>query len=408
MLREIVGIARDAARSTWCSSPATSTTPRRRPPRPSSWSSARCSALRRAPAPRWSRSPATTTTPPRSTPTGRCAEAAGITLVGTVRTAGQRRRGRVHRPVDRRAGDGRRAAVPVPALRGAGRRAARRTRPAENTSAYDQQLRDILGSAHRGLPRRRGEPGDGPPHRAGRRGWAAASGPRSRSSSTRCPPAIFPVDAHYVALGPPAPAADAGRRRARCTTAERRWPSTSASRRTRRSSASSRPRPARRPRSPTSRSPAGRRLRTVRGTLAELSALARRWSATTSCGSWCASRPGPGCARRSRRCCRTRWRCASTRSSPRPSTAARPRRRSRAHPGRAVRASTSARRGVADPRVRGAVRRAARASARSELMRPVLLEMDGFAVVPRADHRRLHRRRLLRAGRADRRRASPR
>ena len=35
-------------------------------------------------------------------------------------------------------------------------------------------------------------------------------------------------------------------------------------------------------------------------------------------------------------------------------------------------------------------------------MRPVLLDMDGFAVVPRPDHRRLHRRRLLRAGRADR------
>ena len=43
---------------------------------------------------------------------------------------------------------------------------------------------------------------------------------------------------------------------------------------------------------------AGRRLRTVRGTVAELSALARRWSATTSCGSGCASPPGPGCGRR--------------------------------------------------------------------------------------------------------------
>ena len=49
-----------------------------------------------------------------------------------------------------------------------------------------------------------------------------------------------------------------------------------------------------------------------------------RWSATTSSGSGCASPPGPGCGRRSRRCSPTRWRCASTLSSPHPLAAARP------------------------------------------------------------------------------------
>ena len=47
--------------------------------------------------------------------------AAGITLVGSVRTADTRRRGELRRPLDRRAGQRRRPAVPVPALRGPGR-----------------------------------------------------------------------------------------------------------------------------------------------------------------------------------------------------------------------------------------------------------------------------------------------
>ena len=61
----------------------------------------------------------------------------------------------------------------------------------------------------------------------------------------------------------------------------------------------------------------GRRLRTVRGTVAELEARRRLASAMTTCGPGYASRPVPGCARRSPASCRTPSRSASTPSSPR-------------------------------------------------------------------------------------------
>ena len=48
----------------------------------------------------------------------------------------------------------------------------------------------------------------------------------------RVPAAIFPIDAHYVALGPPAPPPVAAGGRAGALLRVRRWPSTSASRTT--------------------------------------------------------------------------------------------------------------------------------------------------------------------------------
>ena len=165
----------------------------------------------------------------------RSTEAAGITLVGTVRTAEQRRRGRVHRPVDRRAGDGRRAAVPVPALRGAGRRADRAAPRPRTPAPTTSMVRDILGQPR---PRRsrdgRGEPGDGAPDRARRHVRRRRAGRAVDLRVRACRPAIFPADAHYVALGHLHRRQTHRRRRARCTTAGRRWPSTSASRTTRR------------------------------------------------------------------------------------------------------------------------------------------------------------------------------
>ena len=130
---------------------------------------------------------------------------------------------------------------------------------------------------------------------------------------------------------------------------------------------------------------AGRRLRTVRGTVADLAARATS-SATTSCGSTSANRPAPGCARTSRGAAQrardphrpgvrrpvTHGRAVDRDRTP-PSelfadycAAARRRRRRGCTP-----CSTAARRGdqparPADDRDR-------------LLMRPVRLDMDGFA-----------------------------
>ena len=88
------------------------------------------------------------------------------------------------------------------------------------------------------------------------------------------------------------------RRPARCTTAARRSRSTSASRRTRRVVCLVEATPGTPARVTDMPITAGRRLRTVRGTRRGARGAGRD-SATTSCGSACASRPGPGCGRRS-------------------------------------------------------------------------------------------------------------
>ena len=174
----------------------------------------------------------------------------------------------------------------------------------------------LIARAHRRVPDRRGQPRDGPPDGARAARSVAVSAPHSRSSSTRCPRRSSRGRALRRARSP-APAAVARRAGAGALLAVRRWPSTSASRTTRVSSCWSRPHPPRRLGSPRSRSPPAGGCGRCAARSPSSPACATR-SATTCCASGCASRPARGCARRSRSCCRTRWRCGSTRSSPRP------------------------------------------------------------------------------------------
>ena len=216
---------------------------------------------------------------------------------------------------------------------------------------------------------------------------------------------------------PPAPAADAARALPGALQRRRRSRWTSASRTTPASSAWSRPTPATPARITDIPITAGRRLRTVHGTARRARGAAPTNSATTTCGCTLreptraglrdddrrrpAQRPGgahrPGVRRRRR-----------TRGTarPRPAPTGRPGSCSptTAPPGQ-----------VSRPAGRGAVRRAARRGHRRRrrradaaadegrnTMRPVLLDMDGFASFRDAGARRLHRRRLLRPGRPDR------
>ena len=272
---------------------------------------------------RSSRSPGTTTTPPPSTRTGPFAGAAGITLVGSVRD-GRRPAAWSSSPPGRPASGSTVAVLPFLSQRYAVRAAELvAPTPAENTSDYDEH-------GPRGPGQR--SPTGSPPDAVNVvmahltvLGGKFGGGERAAQSifEYRVPAAVFPAEAHYVALGHlhrrqtlPAPcpvhycgaplAVDFGEQD---NTPVVCW---------------SRPRPARPPRSPTSRSrPAGGCARcTARSP--NWSARGRR-SATTCSASACASPPGPGCARRSRSCCRTRWRCGSTRSSPQRSPRARPR-----------------------------------------------------------------------------------
>ena len=104
--------------------------------------------------------------------------------------------------------------------------------------------------------------------------------------------------------------------------------------------------------------------------------------------------------------CRTRWKSASTRSSPPGQSGAPDDRPRRPLPRRAVRRllrpSGSPTTGVQAlfAQLHDRITRPAPEAERR--MRPVLLDMDGFAVVPGTGDRRLRRRRLLRPGRADR------
>ena len=78
-----------------------------------------------------------------------------------------------------------RPALPVPAVRGPGRQVITQTRRRENVGAYDQMIRDMLANLTAPFSRPDGEPGHGSPHRARAAGSAVGSGRRSRSWSTR-------------------------------------------------------------------------------------------------------------------------------------------------------------------------------------------------------------------------------
>ena len=133
---------------------------------------------------------------------------------------------------DGRAGQRRRAAVPVPALRGPAPPSCSPAPRRENVGEYDQLVRDII--AHL----------DDRIHRRTRStscmahltvtGGAFGGGERAAQSifEYHVPATAFPADAALRRARPPAPAPVAARRRARCTTAARRSRSTSASRTT--------------------------------------------------------------------------------------------------------------------------------------------------------------------------------
>ena len=198
--------------------------------------------------------------------------------------------------------------------------------------------------------------------------------------------------------GPPAPARSRSSARARCTTAAARSRSTSARRRTPRRCPSWRSPPARAARVREVPITAAVPLRTVRGTLAELAELdpARR-----GCGCTCGSRPGPACARRCRSCCPGRWRSASTRSCCPTAGQRRPHRPARRPLAPASCSPTTWTAGgtpttgvgeLFDELLRGG-----RATDATAAAGPARLHR-----LPRTDHCGLHRRRLLRPGRADR------
>ena len=262
--------------------------------------------------------------------------AAGITLVGRVRAGRQGRRGQLRRPVHRRTGQRRRAAVPVPAVRGAGR-AAHRVHPG----------RDVPGLRRDGprgprQPRRRvhpgrGQPGDGPPDRARRHVRRRRAGravdlrvPRAGRSPSR--PTRTTSRSATCTAGRPCP------RRARWSTAGRRSRSTSASRTTpRRVPGRGHPdHPGQDHRHPDHRGPpAAHRARHRRRTRRPRRGIRRRLPAGLRPG----TRPGGAAGGASPTRCPTPWRCASTRSSPLSVTTRRGRPPTTADrsPGRAVR-----------------------------------------------------------------------
>ena len=381
MLREIVAHRPRARRSTRCSSPATCTTPRRRPPMPSSWSSARCWRCatparghrdRRQPRPRghFRRLPAADGRrrhhPGRVGPHGR-PTAAWSSF--TARSTGER--------VDV-------AVLPFLSQRYAVRAAELIAqhpggeRPATTTS----MVRDVLANADRRVPR---------PDAVNLvmahltvLGGTFGGGERAAQSifEYRVPASDLPGRRALRRAGPPAPAADAagavpGPLQRGAAGGRLRRAGQHAT-----SSAWSRPPRPRRPRVTDIPITAGRRLRTVHGTVAELSPLRRvvgddflrvcvreparaglREEVTDALPNALEVRIDPEFA-------------APVTPPGRPSTAAGP------HPGRAVRRVPARRGAVDDPRVEalfaqlhddGSPVRA------GWLMRPVLLDMDGFA-----------------------------
>ena len=192
-----------------------------------------------------------------------------------------------------------------------------RTRPAENVGAYDQMVRDILANLTGPFavgPDR--EPGDGPPdlhrrhlrrrrtgravdHGISRAGAASSRSRRTTSRSATCTagrriPAPAPV--HYS--GAPL-AVDFGEQdNTNVVCLVEVTPDDAGAR------------------SPTCRSPSGRRLRTVTGTVGELIARAGLVRRGLSAGLGPAGARTPGCASNCSTPCRTRWRSGSTRSSP--------------------------------------------------------------------------------------------
>ena len=185
--------------------------------------------------------------------------------------------------------------------------------PSENVRAYDEMIRQVVASLTSGFS-------DATVNLLMSHltcvGGVFGGGERSAQSifEYSVPATIFPVSAHYVALG------HLHRRQSlpahcRSTTAARRSRWTSVSRTTPVSYAWSRRGPRFRPASPTSPSrPDG----ACGPSAGHYPSSKRRLppSGMTTCGCGCASRRARGCATIPSRSCRTPWRCASTRPSP--------------------------------------------------------------------------------------------
>ncbi len=263
--------------------------------------------------------------------------------------------------------------------------------PSENVRAYDEQVRQVIGSLTGGFG---GDTVNLVMSHITCVGGTFGGGERSAQSifEYSVPASVFPVSAHYVALGhlhrrqalpAPAPVHYSG---APLAVDFGEQDNTSVV-------CLVEAAPGSRPGSPTSPSRPG-------GGCAPCTARSpslRRGpatSATTTCGCTCGSRPAPGCATTRSRSCPTPSRCASTRSS-RPSRTRPPGRRGphRADPRAAVRrllrhAGTSATRGSRPCSVSCTTRSppptapklsAGRLTREGNTMRPIMLDLHGFA-----------------------------
>ena len=233
------------------------------------------------------------------------AGAAGVTLVGSVRTA---ETGGVVEFTSRGGERATVAVLPFLSQRYAVRAAELVAQsPAENTSTYDQHVRSLVRALTAGF---RTDAVNLVMAHLTVLGGTFGGGERAAQSifEYSVPAAVFPPDAHYVALG------HLHRRQALAAPVPVHY----------------------------SGAPLGRRLRGAgqherraagrghahhagpghghpdhgRAAAADGARHGRRagrhaaaTSGTTCCASSCASARGPGCARRSRSCCRTRWRC---------------------------------------------------------------------------------------------------
>ena len=195
--------------------------------------------------------------------------AAGIHARRRPAPGRRRRRRLVRRAVDRRTRQRRRAALPFPALRGRAPPSCS-PGPRRTTSAtYDQRVRDILEHLKTGFTAGRGQPRHGAPdgdrRRDGRRrarGAVHLRVPRA-GDGVRRRPALRRARATCTGASRCPPPA-------RCTTAGRRSPSTSASRTTRASCCLVEVTPTTPAKITEIPMTPGRRLRTVHGTVAEL------------------------------------------------------------------------------------------------------------------------------------------
>ena len=325
------------------------------------------------------------------------AKAAGITLVGTVRTADERRPRRAHRPVDGGARHPRRAAVPVHRATPCGPPSSCPAHPAEHTSAYDQHLRDILGKLTAGF---RDDAVNLVMAHLTVLDGKMGGGERAAQSifEYAVPAAIFPVEAHYVALGhlhrrqtmaASCPVHYSGAPLAVDFGEQENTPVVCVVEAAPGTPAAVTDVPIQ----------AGRRLRTLRGTVAELSVLAEMVG-DDFLRVWVREPARAGLREEVTALLPNALEVRIDPEFAAPVAATRPSHGARAHTGRAVRRIP---RHAAGWPIPGSPSCSARCTTRSPADAPRAAGDGRVRVLPRAHHRRLRRRRVLRPGRAHRR-----